>query len=179
MLVTLLPLIYILLRATEISGANFQTLIFSTRNLELTKNSLLLVLAVTTTAVFIGSLQAFLIQKTEMRFKVPLTFLAVLPLAIPSYIAAMSWMSSFRGVRGFLPAWGVLSFGTAPYVFLAVSAAFAISNPRVEEVARSLGRNNLQVFREVTWPAIRTAVAASGLVVALYTLSDFGAVSLL
>lgn len=168
-----------MVRAAEISPADFQKLIFNQRTGELTTNSLLLVLTVTATAVTVGGFQAFLIQRTQVRFKVPLTFVAVLPLAIPSYIAAMAWMSSFTGVRGFLPAWAVLSFGTAPYVFLAVSAAFAISNPRVEEVARSLGRSSAQVFREVTWPAIRTAVAASALVVALYTLSDFGAVSLL
>ena len=44
---------------------------------------------------------------------------------------------------------------------------------------RSLGRTPWQTFREVTLRQVRPAAAAGGLLVALYTLSDFGAVSIL
>jgi iron(III) transport system permease protein len=177
--ITALPLIYIVLRTAEIPAETFFSLVFNQRVGELTTNSLTLVLAVTLTATSIGVLQAILVHKTEIRFKSLFTLLAVLPLAIPSYIAALGWMSAVSGFRGFTAAWMVLSFGTAPYVFLAVSASLLLSNPALEEVARSLGRNGIESFRSVIWPNIRLAVAGSGLIVALYTLSDFGAVSLL
>jgi iron(III) transport system permease protein len=43
----------------------------------------------------------------------------------------------------------------------------------------SLGRTRAQTFRRVIVPQLRPAAAAGGLLVALYTLHDFGAVSLL
>ena len=49
----------------------------------------------------------------------------------------------------------------------------------MEEVARSLGRTSRQVFFSVTLRQIRPAALAGGLLVALYVLSDFGAVSLM
>ena len=38
---------------------------------------------------------------------------------------------------------------------------------------------SLAVFRRVTLPALRPAIGAGGMLVALYTLTDFGAVSLM
>ena len=42
-----------------------------------------------------------------------------------------------------------------------------------------LGRTPWQTFREVTLPAVRPAIGAGSLLVALYVLADFGAVSLM
>nr|BFE50079.1 hypothetical protein GCM10017745_35060 [Saccharothrix mutabilis subsp. capreolus] len=49
----------------------------------------------------------------------------------------------------------------------------------MEEVARSLGRGRLWTFLSVTLRQVRPAATAGGLLVALYVLSDFGAVSLM
>ncbi|MCA9878360.1 MAG: iron ABC transporter permease, partial [Thermomicrobiales bacterium] len=48
-----------------------------------------------------------------------------------------------------------------------------------EEAARSLGLSPWQAFRRVTLPQLRPAMAAGALLSALYTLGDFGVVSLL
>ncbi|HSO01165.1 MAG TPA: iron ABC transporter permease, partial [Gaiellaceae bacterium] len=48
-----------------------------------------------------------------------------------------------------------------------------------EEAARGLGRSPLETFRRVTLPALRPSIGAGALLVALYTLSDFGVVSLM
>lgn len=64
-------------------------------------------------------------------------------------------------------------------MYLAVQSALARHNSASEEVARTLGKSQLQVATSITWPAIRPAIVGSGLLVALYTLSDFGAVSLM
>lgn len=141
-------------------------------------NSGVLVTAVTLTAMCIGFLQAWFIIRSDLGFKKFFTFLAVLPFAIPSYVAALTWLTTFPSVRGFIPAWIILSLLTSPYVYLAVSAALLSQSAKQEEVARSLGFNAFQVLFRVTWPNVRSAVFAGGLISALYTLSDFGAVSL-
>ena len=82
-------------------------------------------------------------------------------------------------VYGYGGALLVLTLSTFPYVFLIASAALRGVDPSVEEAGRSLGRNSLHVFLSVTLPAIRPALAASALLVALYVLADFGAVSLM
>ena len=105
--------------------------------------------------------------------------LGTLPLAIPSYVLALAYTSVFPWFSGFFASWLTLSLATAPYAFLAVSAALVRSNVNQEEVARSLGLNRWQVLARVTWPQVRPAAMASGLLVALYTLSEFGAVSIL
>ena len=52
-------------------------------------------------------------------------------------------------------------------------------DPALEDASRSLGNGALATFRKITLPMLRPAIAAGTLLVALYTLSDFGAVSLL
>ena len=177
-LLTTLPLVYLLLRSSQIGTEEIQTLVFSSRSIGLLINSGLLVLAVAVSAMFIGFLQAWLIIRSDLGFKTFFTFLAVLPFAIPSYVAALTWLTNFPDIRGFLPAWIILTLLTSPYVYLAVSASLLSQSAKQEEVARTLGFNALQVLLKVTWPNVRGAVFAGGLVSALYTLSDFGAVSL-
>ena len=52
-------------------------------------------------------------------------------------------------------------------------------DPELEEASRSLGKNQWITFWQVTLPQLRPAIGAGALLIALYTLSDFGGVSLL
>ncbi|MEX2598619.1 MAG: iron ABC transporter permease, partial [Dehalococcoidia bacterium] len=51
--------------------------------------------------------------------------------------------------------------------------------PALEEASRSLGYGPVKTFFRVTLPLLKPAIASGALLVALYTLSEFGAVSLL
>src|SRR5437870_853038 len=142
---------------------------------------------------------AWLVIRTDLPFRNLCRWVAVIPLAIPSYIGAMSyiallgpvgsvntWLSTLIGapqqwvnIYGF---WGgvfVLGLFTYPYIFLLVSAALEATNPSIEETARSLGERPLGVFRRVTLPMLRPSILAGGLLAFLYALSDFGSPSLL
>ena len=177
-LAALLPLGYLLIRLF----AGFEkalTELLRVRTLELLANTLLLTVSVTITAVLIGFIQAWLTTRTNLFGAAFFAVLGTLPLAIPSYVLALAYTSVFPGFNGFFASWVTLSLASAPYVFLAVSAALIRSNVNQEEVARSLGLTSFQVLRKVTWPQVRPAAMASGLLVALYTLSEFGAVSIL
>jgi iron(III) transport system permease protein len=80
---------------------------------------------------------------------------------------------------GFPGAWLALSLSTFPYVTLTVRGALRRLDPALEEVSRSLGAGPWETFRRVTLPQMAPAAAAGALLAALYTLADFGAVSLL
>ena len=142
---------------------------------------------------------AWLVVRTDMPFRSACRWLAVVPLAIPSYIGAMAyiallgpvgsvntWLAALTGspqrwmnIYGF---WGgvfVLGLFTYPYIFLLAGAALEATNPSVEETARSLGESPLGVLRRVTLPILRPSILAGGLLAFLYALSDFGSLSLL
>jgi iron(III) transport system permease protein len=177
-LLSLIPFGYLLVR---VFGAGFESFIESierTRTLELLANSLLLAIAVSLSAMLIGTLQAWIAVRSNLPGRKVFAVLAALPLAIPSYVAAYSWVAVIPGFGGFFAAWLLLTVGTAPLVYLSVSAALARFDSATEEVASSLGAGKFAVLRKVTWPNIKGATFSGGLLSALYVLSDFGAVSI-
>lgn len=158
--------------------------------------TLLLSLSVAATSSVIGTGFAWLIVRSDLPGRRVLRILAPLPLALPSFVGVAAMLAavapggvldgvlSALGVenprlRGFWPAWLLLSAFTYPYVLLPVAARLSALSPATEESARVLGRSPLGAFVSVTLPAIRSAVASSGLLVFLYTVSEFGAVQLL
>ena len=64
-------------------------------------------------------------------------------------------------------------------ILLTVRAALHRLDPQLEEAARAMGRTPVQTFRTIVLPQLRPAIAAGGLLVSLYVLSDFGAVSIM
>ena len=193
----LLPLAYLLVRAGGVGWTEVSGLLSRTRLLPIMWNSLLLVCGVTALSLALALPFAWLTERTDLPGWRIWTVLAMLPLVIPSYVGGFTLIAMFgpRGVLqellspfgverlpsiyGFTGALWVLTLFTYPYIFLSIRAALHRFDPSVEEAARSLGYSGLQTFLKVTLPNLRPAITAGGLLVALYTLSDFGAVSLL
>ena len=82
-------------------------------------------------------------------------------------------------IHGFAGALITLTFLSYPYVLITVRASLMRLDPALEESARGLGLGPWATFFRVVCPLLRPSIAAGGLLVGLYTLSDFGAVSLL
>jgi iron(III) transport system permease protein len=82
-------------------------------------------------------------------------------------------------IYGFPGALLVLTLLSYPYILLSVRAALLRMDSALEESSRSLGHGPWKTFQQVTLPQLRPALAAGSLLVALYTLRDFGAVSLM
>ena len=177
-LISIIPLAYLLFRGSQ-ATEQFVEELLRPRTIELFWNTAALVITVTLSALVIGIMQAWLVVRTNLPFRNFFAVAAAIPLAMPSYVSAFGWVSLFPGFYGFFPSWLVMTLTTAPYVYLAVAASLVSSNFQAEEVARSLGKNRRQVLTAVTWPIIRPAATASSLLVALYTLSEFGAVATL
>lgn len=192
----LLPLAYLLLRAAAAPPSAWQQL-FQPRTLAIMVNSALLTLAVTASSIALALPLAWLLVRSDLPGRRVWTVLMILPLVVPSYVGAFSLLAMF-GPRGILQgwlaplgierlpeiyglpgAWLTLTLFTYPYVLLTVRAGWRRLDASLEEAGRSLGHGPWGVFRRVTLPHLRPSIAAGGLLVALYTLSDFGAVSLL
>ena len=196
-LAMLLPLAYLLYRAAGVGWTQAVDLLARTRTLQIMWNSLILVCGVTTLSLALALPFAWLTERTDLPGWRIWTVLAMMPLVIPSYVGGFALIAMFgpRGVLqellspfgvnrlpsiyGFTGALWVLTLFTYPYIFMSIRAALHRFDPSIEEAARSLGYNGWQTFLKVTLPNLRPAITAGGLLVALYTLSDFGAVSLL
>jgi len=171
--------------------------IWNSRSAELIVRSVGLAAAVTATGIAIAVPIAWLTTRTDMPGARAWATLATLPLVIPSYIGAYLFVSALgpRGalqdlleplgvdrlpsIYGFVGAWLVLTLFTYPVILLTVRAALHRLDPQLEEAARAMGRTPAQTFRTIVLPQLRPAIAAGGLLVALYVLSDFGAVSIM
>lgn len=158
---------------------------------ELLGRSLLLSALVAIAALSIGTWLAWLEQRGNYPGRRLLSTLSLLPLAVPSYLVAavlreqLSPGGAIGGPLGLPPFTGMvptvitLSVITAPLVQLVVGAAMARSSAAEEEAARTLGARGWRLFRTVWLPRLRPAWAMSLLLVALYVVSDFGAVAVL
>lgn len=189
--------VYLAVR-TAGAGPEAAELIFRVRTLEIILRTLLLMAAVMVGCVVIAVPLAWLSVRTDLPGRRIWRVVTMLPLALPSYIVGFAVIAGL-GPRGILQGWLEAAFaierlpsiygfpGAAftliiisfPYVLLPVRAALWNLDPTLEESARSLGRSRWQTFREVTLPLLRPALLAGGLLVGLYTMSDFGAVAML
>lgn len=193
----LLPIFYLLLRATGAEQSIWETLL-QPRTLATIGRTLWLSITVTLASTVIALPLAWLTVRTDLPLRRLWAVLTPLPLVIPSYVGAYLFVSTL-GPRGLLQNWLeaplgitrlpvvygfpgaliVLTLLSYPFVLLSVRAALQKIDPALEEAARGLGYNRWLTFWRVTLPQLRPAIAAGGLLVALYVLRDFGAVSIM
>lgn len=175
--VSLVPLAYLLVRATDQGWETVRAILFRRRTAELVVRSLELAAGVTVACLVIGIALAWLVTRTDLPGRRVVQVAAGLPLALPSYVAAFSWITLRPDLAGGRGSFIVLTTMTYPYVYLPVLAALRRCDPALEDAARSLGHGGWSAFRRVVLPQVRPAAAGGGLLVALYVLSDFGAVA--
>lgn len=157
------------------------------RTWELFGNSVGLASAVTVGAVVVGVGAAWLVTMTDLPGARTWTILLSLPLVMPSYVMALTLIAAtgpgglfaLPRIEGFAGSTLALVASTYPYVFLPAVAGFRRLDQTLEEAAAGLGSSRAEVLRRIVLPQMRPTVGPAALLVALYTLSDFGAVSLL
>jgi iron(III) transport system permease protein len=176
-IVALLPLWYLVDRALERGWSTVAEEVFGSATLWLLLRSLALVGVVTLACLAIGVPAALLVVRTDVPARGAWQVVLTLPLAVPSFVAAFAWVSWRPSLAGFWAAALVLTLVSYPFVLLPVAAGLRRTDPSQEEVARSLGRSPLTAMLSVALRQIRPAAAAGALLVALYVLSDFGAVA--
>ena len=192
----IVPVVYLVVVASS-GGEPALELLFRDRTLAVLARTLGLAVVVTAASVLIGLPIAWLTTRTDLPGRRAWTILTALPLVVPSYVGAFAMIAAFgpRGaLQSLLEPFGVerlpelygfpgaaltLTLFSFPYVVLGARGALLRLDAAYEEVSRSLGRGPWATFVAVTLPQLRPALVAGALLVALYTLSDFGAVSLM
>ena len=193
----LLPIVYLLIRAFS-GGLSPWAFLLQSQTLAILARTLWLGAWVTAASIAIALPIAWLTVRTDIPFRRLWTILTPLPLVIPSYVGAYL-LASTLGPRGLLQGFLEGLFGITrlpdiygfpgallaltllnyPFVLLSLRAALYRIDPALEEASRSLGENSWRTFWRVTLPQLRTAMASGGLLVLLYVLRDFGAVSIM
>ena len=162
------------------------------------ETALLLAGVAVLTAVF-GTGAAWLVTAFEFPFRRILAIALVLPLAVPTYIAAavyVEWLDAAGPVQRFIrmlvgaptaaafPLPSVRSLPGAilvmsavlyPYVYLSTRALFTMQSASLIEAARSLGAKPARIFWRVALPLARPAIALGVSLCLLETLNDIGA----
>ncbi len=192
----LLPVAYLIWRTIG-AGSEAWELLRRPSVLRVFGNSALLMAATTALSVVIGVPLAWLTVRSDLPFRRFWSVAAILPLAIPSYIMAYAFIALLGphgtlakameplGVKELPDLYGfpgtalVIALINYPFVVLSVRAALHRMDPALEEAAMGLGRTRREIFLRVILPQLRPAMVAGGLLVALYTLSDFGAPALM
>jgi iron(III) transport system permease protein len=192
-----LPLAYLVVRSLEDGWAEVAEVVLDGEALAVLGRSALLAVIVTAASAAVAVPLAWLTTRTDLPGRRTWAVLAALPLVIPSYVGGFVLVSALgpRGMlQGALEPLGVerlpeiyglpgaalaLTLFSYPYIFLTVRSALRGMDPALEEAARSLGGGAWTIFFRVALPQMRPAIVAGSLLVALYALSDFGAVSLL
>ena len=174
-----LPLVYLIGRALQGDIESIRIVVFRAKTFEVFTTTVSLVVLVAGLATFLGSALAWTLQSINLPRRNLIRALVILPIAIPCYVFTYCWLSLGILPGGFLAAVVVLTLSTTPYVTLAAMAALRRIDSSQVDVAHTLGLNQFQIFLRVTLPQMRNALAAGALLVSLYVLSDFGAVSLL
>jgi len=128
--------------------------------------SLQVALFATVLALLLGSAAAFAVHRFDFFGRNTVSFLLVLPIALPGIVTAIALRSA---IETFGVSFGVLTIviGHATFcivvVYNNVLARLRRTPTSLVEASMDLGADGWQTFRYVTFPAIRTAVLAGGL----------------
>lgn len=178
-LVAAVPLAYLVVRVSEVGWSRALDIAVSPRTGVLALRSVGLAVAVALACMVIGIAVAWLATRTDLPLRRAWLVVAALPLAIPSYVHAYTWLAALPWLEGPIASWFVMVMACTPYVVLPVAAVLMRLDTGALDVARTLGLGPFAAFRRAVVPQVLPAAAAGGLLVALYTLSEFGVVSLL
>ena len=198
-LIALLPILAIAVIALKPSGDTWPHLIENVLPGAL-RRTLLLMAGVGSLSLVIGTGTAWLVTMYRFPGRRYFQWLLLLPLAIPTYIIAYTYLELldysglvqtalrdlfgwrdarsywFPDIRSLGGAIAVMSAVLYPYVYITARASFIAQSVCVLEVSRTLGRTASQTFWQVALPLARPALAAGVALALMETLNDIGAV---
>jgi len=193
----LLPLVYLVVRTVG-AGAEVIELLLRLRTLAVAGRTMLLILGVVGACMLLSVPLAWLTARTDLPLRRFWTVATALPLVMPSYVVGLTVLAALgpKGllqrllerligvdrlpeIYGFPGALLTIVLISYPLTTLTIRAALQRMDRRLEEVSYNLGRSRWRTFLRITLPQLRPSIASGTLLVALYTLRDFGAVSLL
>jgi molybdate transport system permease protein len=174
----------------SIRSGEFDRLIFSFETWQITLFSLAVGLASTLVILPFGILVAWIFARKDWPFQSVLETIVLLPLVMPPVSTGLILLKIFgrrspmgqwlyeRGVeivfnwKGVLIAMAVMSF---PLLVRSVRTSFSEVNPRLEQIAATLGASTLRIFFVITIPLAYRGIIAGALLAFSRALGEFGA----
>ena len=196
-LLVLAPLVYLVVRAFgQADGAQVGAVLLGATTFEYLVRSLALALVVSICSVSLSLLLAWSTCARDLPCRRLMNVLVVAPLAVPCYVGAAiylgavspgGFLSGIGPQLGLAPGWFsgfwasafVLVLFIYPLAYLPIRAGIARIDPGTFDAARLLGCSRVEAARRAFFPQLRSSMVVGGTMVSLYTLSEFGAVSLL
>jgi iron(III) transport system permease protein len=142
----------------------------------------------------LGTVLAWLTERTNTPLRGIFVPIAVVPLILPGVLESIAWIFLLSPKFGYLNVWlmnlfglqsppfnvfslpgmiWVHSVGQVPLAFLLMVAAFKSMDPSLEESAMMSGANTWQTFRRVTFRLLMPTVASVVLILFVRTLESF------
>ncbi|MEP7740017.1 iron ABC transporter permease [Nocardioides sp. 31GB23] len=166
---------------------------------ELLSNTLIIVLTSMVLAVALGSLFAWIGERTDAALPKLTAIMPMLPFLLPPIAGAIGWTLLLSDRSGFLNVlargalgwfgidvetgpvniyswWGMIFLYTIyqiPFAYLMIAAGLRNSDPALEEQARVCGSSPLATLRKVTIPVLRPSLGAAALFMAWFGFSFF------
>ncbi|MEA2364103.1 MAG: putative spermidine/putrescine transport system permease protein [Thermoleophilaceae bacterium] len=124
-------------------------------------------LGATAIAVVLGTLAAMAVARHRFFGRDTISFLVVLPIALPGIVTGMALNATFTQVLGVDLTLFTVIVGHATFCIVVVYnnavARLRRTGNSLEEAANDLGAGPWQTFRDVTFPQMRTALVAGAL----------------
>lgn len=164
------------------------------RTAEAAANTLWTSAAVTVLAVVAAVAAAWVTERAPVPGRRALRLALVVPLLVPPYVSALSWIRaygpvglseriagfSFPGLYGPAGIVAVLTVNALPLAYLVVAASLASRvEPDLERAARASGASATRAFGSVTLPLLRPALVAASALVFVTTANAFGVPAIL
>ena len=144
-------------------------------------------------STLLGLVLALVVQRGGQRYSGLLKLMSILPIVTPPFVIALALVVLF-GRTGLVTGWLDAAFGIprsrwiyglpgvtlaqlltfSPIAFMILHGALAAISPALEEAAQTLRASRGRVFRTVTWPLLRPALANAFLLGFVESLADFG-----
>ena len=124
-------------------------------------------LLATAVALVLGTLASIAVARYRFFGREAVSFLVILPIALPGIVTGMALNSTFTQVLGVSLGLLTIAIGHATFcivvVYNNVVARLRRTSVSFEEASADLGATTFQTFRHVTFPAMRSALLAGGL----------------
>ena len=129
--------------------------------------SIIVALASTVIALVLGTALSFALQRFEFFGKSTVNLLVVLPIALPGIVTGIALNNAFKTIMGVQLGWATIIVAHATFcvvtVFNNVFARLKRVGTSLDEASSDLGAGMWTTFRLVTFPQIRSALFAGGL----------------
>jgi iron(III) transport system permease protein len=164
-------------------------------------NTLLVSIATCAFALIVGGFFAWMVTRTNLRFKKPISTLMLFPYIMPSWTLAMAWLNFFKnksiggvpgiftaltGIEtsdwfayGFIPIVLVLGMHYAPFAFILIGGILRNMDANLEEAAVILKTTRFRIIWKITVPIVMPAILSTFLLVFSSAMSAFAVPSFL